>query len=132
MTPSEERNEAEDELIAEAIHARIERAAAPARAYGRRAADGLMLTPKGTGMIVALITIILALFSPVFYVRDMAHNVATVTQAVEEIRDAQRLTEADVVEVRSAIAELRVHDQESARERTDHEQRIRALEMSRR
>ena len=128
MTPRNANDEAEQDLIDEAIRARIQQASP--RHGGRRESDGWMISPKMLGGVTAVITIILALFSPVFYVRDMAGSVRDVTRAVDEMKQRQDSDRQNQATDHAAIIVLQAQAAQSAAQRADHEQRLRAVELN--
>jgi hypothetical protein len=101
------------------------------RSRGRRQNDEVVITPKSVALVGGVITIVLALFSPVFYVRDMAQQVREVTGAVEEMRRIQDTDRQSQGADHAAIIILQAEASQGISERRDHEQRIRELERTR-
>lgn len=96
--------------------------------YGRRETDGWVISPKMLGMVGALLTIIMAMFSPVFYVKDMAASQRETARSVERqeatikvLAEAQAATKADLLVLTAQVAAGAAH-------RADLEQRLRTVE----
>lgn len=125
MTPVTPEDE-EQRLIDEAIQARI-REHSP-RLGGRRMSDGLVIRSEHLSVVGQLMVIVVPLLAMVFYVRDIASQVALIVRE----QSAQAAQAADHEQRIKVLESLNVRLDQAGNSREtrleDHEARLRRLE----